>query len=176
MTRLVRPVAERDMAAVVAMNEADVARLSPLTMDSLDRLARLASYFRVVELDGRVAGFLLALASSTAYEGANFLWFKERYAGFLYVDRVVVAADARRAGIASELYEDLEIEAAARGVGRITCEINQRPPNPESHAFHERHGFAEVGIRELDAGKKTLSMRLKVLSVRVPDGSTTPGA
>jgi len=152
-----------DLDAVLAMNQADVSHLSGLTAASLERLARSAAYFRIAQLDGRDAGFLLVLSPETSYESDNFQWFKQRYARFLYVDRVVVAPHARREGIASRLYEDLEIYAGSTDASLIACEINLRPANPGSVAFHERRGFVEVGTQETEHGTKTVSMRIKSL-------------
>jgi hypothetical protein len=53
----------------------------------------------------------------------------------------------------SALYADLEGEAARRDTPRIVCELNLRPPNPRSLAFHERRGFEEVGRMEVSDGR-----------------------
>ena len=161
---LLRAAAASDFAAILALNEADLPYLSPLSVRSLERLASIATYFSVADVDGRLAGFLLAVSSGADHDSANFLWFKRRYARFLYVDRIVVAAHARRAGIASELYRDLEVHVGLSDASVVACEINLRPPNPDSLAFHDRRGFIEVGKREIANGKKTLSMRVKKLS------------
>lgn len=160
---VVRTAGAADLAAIIALNEADLPSLSPLTFAALERLAEIASYFCVADVDGLPAAFLLALSSETHYQGENFLWFKQRYSRFLYVDRIVVGARARRAGIASQLYGSLEVHAGRSHAPIITCEINLRPPNPDSLAFHDRHGFVEVGTREFESGTKTLSMRVKEL-------------
>ena len=39
-----------------------------------------------------------------------------------------------------------------------------RPANPESVAFHERHGFVEVGTQDTEHGTKTVPMRIKQLA------------
>ena len=153
-----------DLDAVLAMNQADVRHLSGLTAASLERLAKSASYLRIAQLDGRDAGFLLVLPAEASYASENFQWFKRRYSRFLYVDRVVVAPHARREGIASRLYRDLEVYAGASGASVIACEINVRPANPESVAFHDRHGFVEVGTQDTEHGTKTVSMRIKQLA------------
>lgn len=90
---MIRPARSTDSAEIVALNQADLLRLSPLTLASLDPLGQVASYFRVAEKGGHVAGFLLAMAAKAAYESVNFFWFKNRYASFLYIDRIVVAHD-----------------------------------------------------------------------------------
>lgn len=153
-----------DLDAILAMNEADVRHLSGLTAASLERLAKRASYLRIAQLDGRDVGFLLVLPAEASYASENFQWFKRRYSRFLYVDRVVVAPHARREGIASRLYRDLEVYARASGASVIACEINVRPVNPESLAFHDRHGFVEVGTQDTERGTKTVSMRIKPLA------------
>ncbi len=163
MSLTIRHARRADFGAIVALNEADLSHLSPLTVVSLERLAGIAAYFAVADVDGGVAGFLLAIQSDALHESVNFRWFQARYAKYVYIDRVVVASDARRAGIASLLYEDLELDARAWGAPLIACEINVRPPNPHSLAFHDRHGFIEVGAQNLDGGAKTVSMRVKQL-------------
>ena len=58
---------------------------------------------RIDELDA----FLLAFDQDAAYDSPNFLWFRERYPRFVYVDRVVVAGGGAWAGLARRLYRDL---------------------------------------------------------------------
>jgi uncharacterized protein len=163
MSITLRRARKDDLEQVLALNEADVRHLSPLTAPALERLAAMACYFGVAEADGRLAGFLLAMATEAGYESVNFLWFKASYASFVYVDRVVVGAHARRAGVATRLYGDLEAHARALGAPAIACEINLRPTNPDSIAFHDRHGFVPVGSQDIDGGAKNVSMRLKRL-------------
>jgi uncharacterized protein len=53
------------------------------------------------------------------------------------------------------LYRDLFDEAAA-GHTRVVCEVNARPPNPESDAFHAALGFTEVGSASIHNNSKTV--------------------
>ena len=162
---LLRPAAPADLDAVLALNQAEVPHVSPLTRAGLERLVLLASSLRGAEAaDGAIAGFLLALTPEAAYESLNFLWFQRRYPSFHYVDRVVVSSLHRRAGVASALYRDLEALAVKAGAARLTCEVNTRPPNPESHLFHARLGFVEVGTQDTDGGAKTVALYAKELS------------
>ena len=107
---------------------------------------------------GAGEAFLLAFAPGAPYDSVNYRWFDARYADFLYVDRIVVAEDARGLGLASRLYRDLFRHARAQGYGRVVCEFDVDPPNPASERFHRGFGFAEVGSQRLPGGK-TVSLQ-----------------
>jgi predicted GNAT superfamily acetyltransferase len=149
-------------AALLRLNEESVSVLAPLSRDRLESLHRCAAYHKVVLDGGAVAGFLLAFADGSDHDSPNFRWFAERGGGFIYVDRVVVAASRRRSGVGSLLYGDLFALARDRGWDCVTCEIDADPPNPASERFHERLGFVEVGTQwvEYEAGHpKQVSLR-----------------
>ena len=97
--------------------------------------------------------FLIAFDEDGDYDSQNFLWFRERFARFLYIDRVVVDAAAQGQGWGRRLYAELVETAIASGHDRIFAEIIIQPPNPGSLAFHERLGFAAVGERALSSDK-----------------------
>jgi predicted GNAT superfamily acetyltransferase len=46
---------------------------------------------------------------------------------------------------------------------RVTLEVNLRPANPNSVAFHEALGYEAVGIREYDAGEHAVQMYSRAL-------------
>ena len=85
------------------------------------------------------------MSDASDYDGGHFRWFAERYASFLYVDRIVIDQAHARRGVGRALYCDLIEFATRRGCSALCCEINVSPPNPASHAFHARFGFKEVG-------------------------------
>ena len=70
---------------------------------------------------------------------------------------VAGCAPARRRGVAGSLYRDFFHFASTR-TGLVTCEVNTRPPNPESMSFHQSFGFRQVGTQETDGGAKTVSL------------------
>jgi hypothetical protein len=108
-------------------------------------------------LDERLAGYLVAFAPGAPYESLNYRWFEQRYSDFIYIDRIAVAAPARRRGVAGSLYRDF-FQFASTRTGLVTCEVNTRPPNPESMSFHQSFGFRQVGTQETDGGAKTVSL------------------
>jgi len=95
----------------------------------------------------------------------NFLWFRDHYRRFVYIDRIVVAAWARGLGFARLLYGGLFDEAHRRGHAQVACEVNLTPPNPASDAFHAALGFVEVGRASIHDGSKTVRYLQRTLEV-----------
>jgi predicted GNAT superfamily acetyltransferase len=153
----IRDAAEDDLAAVHAINESEVPHVNSISVDRFRGFLDEAVYFKIAEIDTGLAGYLVAFDAPATYESLNFRWFQEHYADFIYVDRIAVDAAARRRGVASALYRDLFPFARAR-TRLLTCEVNTRPMNADSIAFHEGFGFREVGTQETDGGAKTVSL------------------
>ena len=159
MNDAVSPLAPADLLgaageALLALNNAHAVELSWLTPE---RLAHLAAEAFVARRAGAADALLLAFDQDADYDSPNFLWFRDRYAAFVYVDRVVVADAARGRGLARRLYADLLAAARTAGHERIVCEVNSEPPNPASEAFHAALGFVPVGRAEIHGGKKTVT-------------------
>lgn len=153
----IRDAVIADHPALLALNNGAVPHVNPLDEAQFAWLASQAKYFRVLEDAGGIAGFVLCVPSGVDYWSENYKWFSQRYAEFLYLDRVIVAERARRGGVGRALYEDLH-ETHAADYLRVTLEVNLRPPNPASVAFHERMGYRAIGVREYDGGKKAVQM------------------
>ena len=156
---MIRDITAEDHGWVHALNKAHEVELSPLSPEDLAPHLAGALYARQAE----GGAFLIAFDQDGAYDSPNFLWFKEKFGRFLYVDRVAVAASHRRRGLAATLYEDLFSFAMARDLERVVCEVNSDPPNPGSDAFHAALGFEIVGERYLSDRDKTVRYMAKSL-------------
>jgi len=139
--------------ALLALNNAHAQELSWLEAARLEHLIDEAFLARRI---GRLDAFLLAFDQNARYDSPNFIWFRDRYPCFVYVDRIVVASSARGRGCARRLYHDLFEYAARAGHDRIVCEVNKTPPNPASDAFHAALGFVEVGTASVHGGSRTV--------------------
>jgi uncharacterized protein len=139
VAHLIRPITSDDLPALVALNDAHAVEVNALGAAGLAALVAGAAVARVV--DGGL-GFLIALDERTPSHGPNHGWFLARQPAFLYIDRVVVAPEARGRGLARRLYDELATLAGGRP---LCCEVNLVPPNPGSLAFHERLGFVACG-------------------------------
>lgn len=138
--------------------------VNSVSLETIAWFAVHATYFRVVSWDDTIVGFLVALTPDADYTSSNFLWFRDRYSSFVYIDRIVVAPSARRRGIARRLYEDVQT-FAQHVAPALTCEVNIRPRNDASVVFHREFGFKEVGQQITEGGNKTVSLLLKSLDV-----------
>jgi len=173
---MLRDATPADFPAILVLNEAFVSVLSPLDGERLARLHAQAALHRVIEQDGRIEAFLLVFREGTDYDSPNYRWFVQRHARFLYVDRIVVAADSQAHGAGSQLYRDVYALALRDGVPLITCEFDIEPPNPASERFHARLGFREIGRQQLDGGRKTVSLQaLDVAAGNTPLGKIDAG-
>ena len=162
MDFIIRNVSPQDLDAVLTLNQSETPHLGSVDEQKIRWFASEATYFRVAAADKRLAAFLVGLRPGTSYQSPNYLWFCARYADFAYVDRVAVAAFARRCGLASRLYDDFAA-AVPESVEFMTCEVNIQPPNESSMAFHRGLGFRQVGTQKTEGGSKEVAMLAKRL-------------
>lgn len=148
-TPVIRPIGDDDVAWILALNAANEIATSPLDAPTLRLMLGDAAYAGAI---GR-EGFLIAFDQTSAYKSVNYQWFRVGYVQFIYVDRIIVDAAARKGGLARALYEDMFSVARRAGHGTVACEVNIDPPNPASDAFHARLGFVEAGKATLPNGK-----------------------
>ncbi|SNB77033.1 hypothetical protein SAMN07250955_11614 [Arboricoccus pini] len=151
-----RRVQEADRPELLALNNAHAVELSYAEADEFARLLEMAFLASTSGEVGAPGSLLLALDQDAPCDGPNFRWFKARYARFVYVDRIVVAASAPGRGLAERHYAQLFAMAGKAGHTRIVCEVNSDPPNPISDAFHAKLGFEQVGEQWLSDRDKTV--------------------
>ena len=145
------PISPDDREKILALNNLFAAELSYLDEARLDHLLAQAFLARKV---GDVEALLLTFDQDADYDSPNFVWFRQRYPRFVYVDRVVTDERARGRGHARRLYQHLFEMAHEAGHTVIACEVNSEPPNPASDAFHAALGFRAVGGSAIHGGKK----------------------
>jgi uncharacterized protein len=162
MSVLVRDVQPHELDAILALNNAAGSTILPLDGVGIARLAGHASYLRLAEVDGQIAGFLLALREGASYESPNYRWFSERYPEFVYIDRIVIARSFRRLGLGRVFYADVTSFAEAR-VPVLTCEVFLEPRDDISVLFHGTYGFQEVGQQTMTHVNRRVALLAKEL-------------
>jgi len=153
----IRDVDPGNLAEILRLNEDAVPHVNSVRLDDMKWFAEHAHYFRVAQLDGTLAGFLIGLRPGLEYESLNYRWFSENYEDFGYIDRVAVSPTAQRRGVASRLYEDFAATLSGK-VDVMTCEVNIRPPNESSMTYHVQRGFVQVATQETEGGKKKVAL------------------
>lgn len=143
-----RPVRDTDTAQLLLLNTAAVPAVNDLDADELRALIGIGHSALAVVADAEpdtVLGFVILFAAGADYASENYRWFSGRSDHFLYLDRIVVAAERRGLGLGALLYSAVFDTARIIGADVVFCEVNLRPPNPRSLAFHDRLGFTEIG-------------------------------
>ncbi len=154
-----RNAEKTDFETIVELNQNEVDKTSPMDLSRLELLDALACYHKVVGFGGQVVGFLFAMGEKAAYQNDNFAFFKSRYERFVYVDRIVIAAEFAGNKLGSALYDDLFACARSQQVNTVTCEFYTQPLNLASQKFHQRFGFQEVGSQMAEDGIKVVSLQ-----------------
>jgi predicted GNAT superfamily acetyltransferase len=159
----IRDATEADLPDILTLNEAVVPHVNSLGIADMQKFLAKAVYFRVADnRDGEIVAFLIGLDPDISYKSPNFQWFCTHYGEFAYIDRIAVDPAARRQGVAEALYADFANQNA-HWARRLCCEVNLRPANPGSFAFHTRIGFAQVGELDIYDGEQTVALLVKEL-------------
>lgn len=164
-----RPFELEDLEVLVEMNNLAVPAVNELNGAEFKALAEIAKAIQVAELPNDLneyvpVGFLILLEGpGSNYASSNYQWFSTHFERFIYVDRIVVDASYRAAGIGKELY------SWAMGFEEplLCAEVNIRPRNDTSLKFHERMGFQPVGYQDTEGGKK----RVVLLAVALQEAA-----
>ncbi|CAN5299507.1 GNAT family N-acetyltransferase [soil metagenome] len=143
----IRAMEPGDLPVVLDLNQSELASVGDIDLDRLAWIFELADHALVADEDGQIAGFVITLATGTAYDSANYRWFEDRYDDFRYLDRIVVSAQFRRRGVASLLYDAIEDKRP------VALEVNSIPPNIPSLTFHRNRGYEAVGELPQSTGK-----------------------
>jgi hypothetical protein len=160
MVLAIRDVQEHDLDAVLAVNNAAGEGILPMSMAQLRHFYDIADYFRVA--DGHLAGFLIALREGAEHDSPNFLWFREHFPHFLYIDRIVIARDSRRHGLGRVFYSDVQSYAEVR-VPKLACEVFLEPRDDATLLFHGSFGFHEAGQQRMPGNDRPVSLLCKQL-------------
>jgi uncharacterized protein len=144
-------MSDLNLDLLVALNNEHATETSSLNRSQFSRIMEQSCYARGI---APAKGFVLALNEQAEYDSPNFVWWRNRYTAFVYIDRILVSSYSRRQGLARLLYQDLFTWAASEGYSIIGCEVNEEPPNPTSDAFHGAMGFVQIGSGEPLPGKR----------------------
>lgn len=162
MSIVIRDVREHELDLVLALNNAAGPGILPMDAGKLRFFWENADYFRVAEKDGLLAGFLIGLTQDAPHDSPNFLWFRERFPEFLYIDRIVIASTRRGAGVGRVFYGDIQSFAEVR-VPRLAAEVFLEGSSHPALLFHGSFGFREIGQHVMKGPDLRAAMLVKEL-------------
>lgn len=154
----IRFAIEKDLPAVLKLNTAALPHVSDVKLSDMRRFLKQADPFLVVEEGKELAGFMIVLQQGLKYESLNYAFFCNNYSDFDYVDRIVISEKFRGQKFGTALYKHLFATSEKK---IITCEVNIKPPNPDSLAFHNMLGFKKVAEQVTENGKKSVAMMVR---------------
>jgi uncharacterized protein len=162
----IRPLVHSDIDAVTELNNDAYPAVPKATAEEMAGFVDTFDWCMVVEHNSEVVGFVMAVEPGKDYDSENYRFFESRGLPHFYIDRVVLGEGARGKGLGKRLYGELFEEARQRGYKRITCEVNLKPENPVSLAFHNTMGFVGVGVQDTKGGE----VRVQLLEAVVDGG------
>lgn len=139
----IRAMASVDAPRVLCINASGRPGVAPLDPAEMARLLKLPNRHLVAaDGDDSALGYALAFDREAPYEGEEFLALRSAIAEpFIYIDQVAVAPGHEGRGLGRALYQELERIAGRHRIRVLCCEVNTKPANPGSMAFHTRMGF-----------------------------------
>ena len=146
----IRAMTASDIEVVWAINQENVPAVGEETVEVLADLLSMSLFSLVAEADNVVVGFCMILGPQTQYRSPNYLYFCERYADFIYLDRVAVTSAFQGLGLGAAMYR--EVERLSQST-LFALEVNTKPRNEGSLRFHTREGFVLLEEVETRPGK-----------------------
>ncbi|WP_386820293.1 GNAT family N-acetyltransferase [Luteolibacter algae] len=113
-----------DSAGILRLNANAASVTSPMDPSKYLTLLSMRAYATVVEIEGEIVGFIMAIRDGNPHEDGIYRWFGSRLRNFIYIDRIVVDENRRGLGIGRLLYSHLFKWSMDRQITQLTAEIN----------------------------------------------------
>ena len=141
---------EAQFQSIYDLNQANTPEVGSLeSIQHLKQLIEFSSYSLLVLKEDEIVGYIICMREGSAYGSENYKFFTQRLKKFLYVDRVAIDEQHRRAGLGQAIYEDIFAQAISDSLP-IALEVNTQPVNQPSLNFHEKMGFDRIGAKDFD--------------------------
>ena len=141
---------EAQLQSIYDLNQANTPEVGSLkSINHLKKLIELSAYNLLVLDDDEIVGFIICMREGSVYRSENYKFFVQKLKKFLYVDRVAIDEQHRRAGLGQAIYENIFIQASNNDLP-IALEVNTQPVNQPSLNFHEKMGFDKVGTKNFE--------------------------
>ncbi|MBJ13243.1 MAG: hypothetical protein CMG62_09270 [Candidatus Marinimicrobia bacterium] len=156
MNYFIDDVKRVDLEFVLSLNQNFLPAVGDSDLTEMNHFLKISTYFKIIKVEEKSIGFLIGLLPGKNYGSENYKWFSARYDSFIYVDRIVIDRKNQNKGFGKIFYDDLK-DTMKDKAGIIACEVNIRPYNKQSIDFHKNYGFEDVGTKNTENNKKTVS-------------------
>ena len=158
---MINPITSHHYDQILKINQEFVHWLSPLDSQRLDWVLSIASYKRQID---NAQAVLFGYPHDADYpDHKNMTWLSQHVENYFYIDRIIIDPKAQGQGYGKRLYQDIEKFARKAGFKHIACEVNTKPNNPRSHAFHLAMGFVPIGDQDYPEYDAALRYYIKSL-------------
>ena len=135
------------------LNQANVPEVGSIeTLKDFISLLKLSDQVLISYDHNKVTGLAVCFFEASSYSSLNYKYFSDNYDEFLYIDRIAINKNYRRAGVGSLMYEQL-IKKYHKLKSIICCEVNIEPINQASLDFHARFNFIKVDEKDFSSHK-----------------------
>tara|TARA_B100000029_G_scaffold414432_1_gene417839 strand:+ start:2221 stop:2727 length:507 start_codon:yes stop_codon:yes gene_type:complete len=147
---LTLPASEKEVKEMHVINQENIPEVGGLAdiNEFNDRVSWSSNVF-AYKYEDVIKAFVLCMREGLPYKSPNYKYISINFKKFLYVDRIAVQEKFRRQGIAEEIYKTV-INEGKRNSLDVLCEVNTKPSNEPSLAFHRKMGFEEIGTNEFE--------------------------
>ena len=144
---------------ILNLNELNKPALGPINNLSFLKTLYNQSVFFLCSFESKtLTSFAVVMDENSNYQSPNYLYFKNKFAQFMYIDRIAVSKDYQRLGIGTIIYSEIYSLSIQKNIP-LCCEVNTKPYNKQSLDFHSKNNFQI--IEEVPLGNKTVAMMVK---------------
>ena len=145
---LTKPLVSREVNEIHEINQENSPDVGDIpSIKEFKELIELSEEIYVFKDKDKIIGFTLLMREGSSYKSENYKFISSQYDRFLYVDRIAIQSNYRRRGLAETIYKKAINDAKRLGLD-LLCEVNTRPRNDISLAFHSKMGFREIGTQD----------------------------
>jgi predicted GNAT superfamily acetyltransferase len=157
---MLEPVVNADFESILQINQAAQPGVLSLSLPEPERIKNEAAVFCALKANGKCRAYVIAYSRDSTYDGEEFRWLQKNVTDkFLYIDQIAVASESHGGGFGTRVCEFMERFAVMNDFTCLCCEVNLKPPNPQSERFHLRREFREIGRLETADGRIVAVMK-----------------
>ena len=147
---LTKPPSENEIKEMHTINQENIPEVGDLSeLEDFRARVNWSENIFVYKYEDVIKAFVLCMREGQDYKSPNYEYISNHFNKFLYVDRIAVQEHFRRKGIAEKIYSTV-IDKGRENNLDILCEVNTRPSNEPSMAFHKKMGFEEIGTNDFE--------------------------